>query len=51
MAIRPLSVASWGLLAGPPQIIEGPIEVTIDMDAALEVTLETDEITVALDEE
>jgi hypothetical protein len=50
MAIRPLSAASWGLLAGPPQIIEG-VDITLSELALLEVTLEADEITVELDDE
>ena len=50
MAIRSLSAASWGLLAGPPQVIEG-MNLTLTTTAALEVTLEADAITVEIDDE
>jgi len=51
MALRPLSVVSWGLLAGPPQIVEG-MEISADFrEPSLEITLEADSITVEIDDE
>ena len=51
-AERIKTVASWGFLGepGPTQIIGEPVGVTLTCSDLLAVTLETDEITVEIDE-
>jgi hypothetical protein len=49
MAVTPKTIASWGLLGPDPGLVEG-MDITLTTDAALEAALETDEITVEIDE-